>query len=51
MENGFIEQAMLTQTDQRRDRQLIVAGIPFKLIIETAQVLTELACLIFNFRT
>lgn len=50
MINGFIQQAAFTQPDQRRDRQLLVVGVAFEIIIEATQLLTKLPRFIFYLR-
>jgi hypothetical protein len=50
MENSFVQQAGFTQTDQRRDRQLIVIRIALEMVRSITQLLTEQTNIIFDFR-
>ena len=48
--NGFIQHALLAKPNQRRHRQLIVAGLTAEVIAGTAQGETEQAGLVFDLR-
>lgn len=50
MIDGLVKQAAFSQTDQRSDGQLFIAGNTVEFVVEAAQILTELAGFVFNFR-